>query len=132
MFTVFFHHFSFTLLIYMHYSDHVCLSFQSRIVVPHCSPRVFPTPRGFTSLPLSPWSSQDVSMISSSGFILQCLSPSLTARLLYLCRVHRAAVSQWNLIVRTDMAPDSPLGAASFFVPVALFTHELIISSQLI
>ena len=112
---VFFHLFSITLLIYMHYSDHVCFSFQSRIVVPHCSSRVFSTPRGFSSLPLSPWSSHDVSLISSPGFILQ----------LFFCRVHRAAVSQWNVIVSTDMAPDSPLGAASFFVPVALSTLEL-------
>ena len=62
--------------------------------------RVFSTPRGFSSLPLTPRSSQQLlltsqlsqhvsAMISSPGLILPCLSP-LSAHLHFLCRLQRA------------------------------------------
>ena len=79
----------------------MCISFQSRIVVPHCSPRVFSTPQGFTPLPLPPQSSQDVSMISSPGCILLCLSSLLRHFNSFSAVFIRLAVSQWNVIIRT-------------------------------
>ena len=108
-------YFSITPLIYIHYSDHVCISFQSRIVVPHCSPRVLSTPRGFSPLPLSPWSSQDVSAISSPGCILLCLSSFLRHVNSFSAVFIGLQSSSGTVKSISDMAFDSPLGAASFF-----------------
>ena len=100
MFTVFFHLFSITHRVSVH------------------STRFFSTPA--SNLVESRRLHDFLSRLYSSVLFV-----ASTAHLHFLCRVHRAAVSQWNIIVSTDMAPDSPLGAASFFVPVALSTLEL-------
>ena len=79
-------------------------------------PRVFSTPRGFSPLPLSPWSSQDVSIISSPGCHSSVPFVFSTARQLFSLPCSSGCslpVEQLKSI--SDMAFDSPLGDASFF-----------------
>ena len=78
-------------------------------------PRVFSTPRGFSPLPLSPWSSQDVSAISSPGCILLCLSSFLRHVNSFSAVFIGLQSSSGTVKSISDMAFDSPLGAASFF-----------------
>ena len=112
-------------LFYIHYSDHVCFF----LPIAHRGSALF-TPRIFNSTRF--FYTPAFTLVESRRLhnFLSRLHSSVpvvyfTACQPFFCRVHRPAVSQWNVIVSTDMAPDSPLGAASFFVPVALSTLEL-------
>ena len=77
-------------------------------------PRIF-NATSFTPLPLSPWSSPHVSVILSlySRFLL-CLSPILRHIYIFSAVFIGLQSPSGTVIVSTDLATDSPLGAASF------------------